>query len=635
MSTASRAGLVLLSVLALQAGSVRAEDAWNPFRDKDTPVRTRRPAAAIEPERPSLPPMSGVGTKPWDQPGPAPRGTFDDRGPDGPRRELAGPDPALRPHQSLPPPAERDRAVERSDLGPVLSGDGSGLPHEFWQGIDAKNVHGLVTRLDIPPRSPAVHGLWKRLWTTNATAPGNGPDRHRFEALRIEALHRSGLLKELLERLDREQADAATDPLFAALAARARVGAGDHKKGCADARGLARSKADIAPAIKAEMLLLGGYCAAVDGDTGAAGLAAELVRAEGIDAPIALGALDAIAAGQPFKPTLPKRLSLMDYRFLALAKSISYPEALERAEPALLVALATDASVEHAPAKRVQAAELAARLNALDPERLAEIYRAQTFAAADLAEPLSAKGDPAQRRALLFRALEAERTPIKRARVARALLDEARRAGLYMPIAHGLAPLIESLAAVPEIGWFAETAIEVNLAAGRYDAARRWLTFAETGDRGSDLQHWHVLIDIADAKNPGPRGASFAHVEQFALRGRLPPDLLHRLATVLDALDYQIPIPIWEAASRTPQPATGHLPETGVLTELQDAAKKKEYARTVLLAMAAMGPDGADRAHLIALGDSVRALRRAGLEADARRLALEAVFAGWPRMATN
>ena len=40
-------------------------------------------------------------------------------------------------------------------------------------------------------------------------------------------------------------------------------------------------------------------------------------------------------------------------------------------------------------------------------------------------------------------------------------------------------------------------------------------------------------------------------------------------------------------------------------------------------------------AHMIALGDSIRALKRAGLEADARRLALEAVFAAWPRTAVN
>src|SRR5690606_657530 len=102
------------------------------------------------------------------------------------------------------------------------------------------------------------------------------------------------------------------------------------------------------------------------------------------------------------------------------------------------------------------------------------------------------------------------------------------------------------------------------------------------------------------------------HVEELASHGRLDSALLHRLATVLDALQFNVPIPLWEAASRTPQPAGGHLPETGVLTELQDAAKKREFARTVLLVMKTLGPNGAEGANMIALGDSIRALRRAG-----------------------
>ena len=115
---------------------------------------------------------------------------------------------------------------------------------------------------------------------------------------------------------------------------------------------------------------------------------------------------------------------------------------------------------------------------------------------------------------------------------------------------------------------------------------------------------------------------------------RLSADLLHRLATVLDATDVNVPIQLWEAASRTPQPSTGYLPDTGVLPQLQDAAKKKEAARTILLTLRALGPAAADGAHIIALGDSIRALRRAGFEADARRLGVEALIAQWPRGGT-
>ena len=92
-----------------------------------------------------------------------------------------------------------------------------------------------------------------------------------------------------------------------------------------------------------------------------------------------------------------------------------------------------------------------------------------------------------------------------------------------------------------------------------------------------------------------------------------------------------MPIPLWEAASRTPQPAMGYLPDTGVLAQLQEAAKRKDVARTVLLSLRALGPVGAGGVHLIALGDTIRALRRAGLDGDARALGVEALLEQWPR----
>ena len=631
------------------AGPAEASDGTNPFQERDERAareRAKRPAAKVEPERPLLPSMGGAGTQPWrpDAGLGAPATPVDPR--------ASATDPRAEPvdRQPLATPDERSRSVERADLQPVLTSDGSGLPLEFWQGLDAKGVEELVARLEIPPRSAALHGLWKRLWTSSATPPAGGEAGAHFEALRVEALYRSGLLAEIAQR--QKDGTGATAPLLAALNARIGIGAGNREQGCADARSVAKSRAEIPKPVRGEMLLLSGYCAASEGDAAAAGLAADLARAEEFQAPLALAALDAAVAGQAFKPALPRRLSLVEYRFLELAKSIAPADALERAEPALLVALATSEGTN--AATRLAAAEMAARINALTPEALAAAYRAHAAKDTGAGDPLTGRraestppnraestppnlvgSDPAFRRAALFKAVEAERTPIRKARLARTLLDEARRAGLYWPVAQLLAGPIGELAAAQEIGWFAETAIEINLAAGRNEAARTWAGFAAQDRGGSGLEHWLALIDIADPKWPGPRGAALVHVEQIAVRGRLPSDLLHRLATVLDALDYQVPIPLWEAASRTPQPGTGHLPETGVLKDLQDAAKRREFARTVLLAIRTLGATGADAAHVIALGDAIRALKRAGLEADARRLGLEAVFAAWPRMASQ
>ena len=242
----------------------------------------------------------------------------------------------------------------------------------------------------------------------------------------------------------------------------------------------------------------------------------------------------------------------------------------------------------------------------------------------------------APRRAALFKAIDAERTPQRKVRLIRSFLDSARRAGLYWPALVLMAEPANTLAPAPEIGWFAETGIETALATGDWPRARQWAGSGGPTNSPPDsgLGHWIALVDIADPAQASGQGANFSSVERMALDGRFDPVLLHRLATVLDALDMHIPVPLWQAASRTEQPATGHLPETGVLSALLEASKKKEFGHTVLLAMKTLGPAGAEGAHMIALGDSIRALKRAGLEADARRVGLEALFASWPRSAS-
>jgi len=124
-------------------------------------------------------------------------------------------------------------------------------------------------------------------------------------------------------------------------------------------------------------------------------------------------------------------------------------------------------------------------------------------------------------------------------------------------------------------------------------------------------------------------------LEDMAARGRLEIDTLHKLATVLDALDIDVPIAIWDAASRAPQPSSGYLPETGILADLAQSAKRNDAGRTILLVIRALGGNGAEGANLLTLGDMIRALKRIGLEADARRLGLEALLPVWPRTAAN
>jgi len=517
----------------------------------------------------------------------------------------------------------RGGSVERSELAPILATDGTGLPLELWRGLDLKAVEELLAGLDLPPRSPAVHQLWRRVLLAPAAPPAGSPTAEHFVALRLEALYRSGLLADMEVVLSQT---GFSGPVVEMLRARRDLGLGRREIGCRGIAALAAPSSGLPGRLKGEMQLLSGYCAAAGGNAQAAALAADLAREEGVEAELPLAVLAGFAEGTKPKLTLPARMLLLDYRFLELLGPVDAAQVFDRAEPALISALAADSAL--GGRVRIAAAEAALGLNALAPERMAEVYRRTSLTSAGGVDPAATTTDPALRHALYFQAIEAARPGTQKARFLRAILEDARKRGAYLQMARVLAPLIADLAITPDALWFAETALETELIAGRFELARRWAEAAS-------LRQWLALIDVADPERRGGRLASLAPIAQLAQDGRLGGETLQRLATVLDALDIDVPIGLWDAANRAPQPASGHLPQSGVLSELAQAAQHEDAARAILLVMRALGPAGPEGANLLALGDSLRGLRRVGLEADARQLALEALVAVWPRMAAN
>jgi hypothetical protein len=586
-------GVAIAASLLVAFGSVPsgAEERWNPFREEwsaPAPRSDRRPPApAVDAgaQRASNQASSGVQA--------APLAGFSDE-------------------------------VERGELAPIVGADaGAGQ----GDAATVRSIEALLNGLEVPSRSPALSVLLRRFLSGIS---GNAPE---LLVLKAEALYRSGLLRDGAELLAGSRARV-DPPTLSALRARYDIALGRHDNGCAAAKAASARRAELTPALRGEMIAVQGYCAAAAGDKSATGLAAGLAREEGGAAPQTLAALEAVALGQKVRTTADDRLSPLDYRLLRFTGTVVAPDLAERAEPALLAALvdATDAE----PALKAAAAEAAARVNIIEPRRLADIYHEQKFAPRDLMEPLHARVAPALRRPLLLQSAEFERNPSRKSRAIRALADEARRGGLYLQVLALLADQVDSMTPAHEIGWFSETAVEVLLAAGRFERAARWAAFGTGPDRRGpgSLEHWLALIDIADRAPAWRRGEYLGSLEELALRGRFSPEALVRVATVLDALDYQVPMRLWEAAGRSPQPG-GHLPETGVLSELQAAAKGRDSDRTMLLAIRALGPAAAEGAHVIALADTIRALKQVGLEADARRIGFEALFAVWPRTVHN
>jgi hypothetical protein len=591
--TAAMSGALLGLALAYwPCPAAMAEDSWNPFKSNAERPGERRP-------------------RPSETATPVPPAPMGERAPD-----QAGP-------PSAPWASPRGGAVERSELSPIMAPDASGLPLELWRGLDLKTLEELLTGLELPPRSPALHQLWRRMLLSSATPPAGASNSEHFVALRLEALYRSGLLADMETVLSE---NSAPGPVVQTLRARLDIGLGRREAGCQAVATLAAPSSGLPGRLKGETQLLAGYCAAAAGDAQAAGLAADLAREEGIEADLPLAVLTGFATGTKPKLALPARVLLLDYRFLELLGPVNASQIFDKAEPALLAVLAADPKAD--VRLQIAAAEAALRLNALSPEAMVAVYRRQPLAGSGVADPSTQSADPLLRRALYFQAVEAARAPAQRLRFLRAIIDDARRSGPHLQTARVMASLVADLQPSPDAAAFAETGLEIALLSGQFDQARRWAESA-------GLRHWLALIDVADPERRGGRPPALAAMEELAVRGRLGAETLHRLATVLDALDIDVPIGLWDTASRTPQPVPGYLPETGVLAELAQSAKRNDAGRTILLVMRTLGPAGPEGANLLALGDAVRALKRIGLEADARRLALEALIAAWPRTASN
>jgi len=475
----------------------------------------------------------------------------------------------------------------------------------------------IVEGLELPSKSEAIAAAWPEPWRA-----GSGPVSPAFEAIRIEALRRAGAVEALKSVL--QGAAPMTEPAPAVILLRAQLLVGNREAGCALAGEAIRNRTSLAAHFRRDAVLAAGYCALAGGNAEAGKLTVDLIRAEGIEAPFARAVLEGAGAGGKAPPPLPATVGVLDYR-IGEAAGVVWPSTLvERSEPAVLAIVATATSVD--PVLKLAAAERAVKLAILSPELLAGQYRDLPVAPEDLANPLASKRTGAMRRAALMQAAAAERSSEKKARLLAAMLEDAAKADLRAPVARALGTLVAFMRPGPELAWFADTAAEILVQSGNGGAVDGWAGLTR------DLDHWRVLGALA-ADTAMPDAGSLASLERIARAGRIDAPHLHRLVTVLDALDVQVPIPLWEAASRTPQPTGGHLPATGVLAELKTASDKREGARTILRAAEAMGPARASDANLLTLGDVIRALKTAGFMREARALGVEALIDSWPRAA--
>ncbi len=94
---------------------------------------------------------------------------------------------------------------------------------------------------------------------------------------------------------------------------------------------------------------------------------------------------------------------------------------------------------------------------------------------------------------------------------------------------------------------------------------------------------------------------------------------------MLNALGIDIPQEAW-LETAPPVREMAALPPPGLLAALERSASQRRAGETVLLALAVLGGDSAEKIHPAVIGPVLRALVDVGLGNEARALALDVAF---------
>jgi len=552
------------------------------------------------------------------------------------------PAPSARPLEAAPV-AERTRApssiqveglraIDPDSVG-TLGPAAGGLGADMWSGTRRSFIETLLSRIPSRIESPVMRDLARRLLVSVARVPlaeqGQAAPTNLL-ARRVERLRAIGLVEEAGALLA-----AAPSRVRNSASLRLAVGQmvidGDISGACAEAMRESQRRSDR------DWRRLVIYCQLRDGQTEPAAFGANvLAETPGFEDPAFLALADRLGgAGDVKVASLPSPTPL----HLAMLREAKLPvpdDVVKSDSPVILrlVALSDDAG----EAVRLQAAERAAKLGSVTPDKLGKIYTGMDFPAADIENALSIADEYSspRARALLYRAAQTQKVATAKAAVLRKAFESAEDAGLIPLTVRLYRPMIEELPATGVLAWFAGDATRALLAAGAVEAARPWLQMIrqralrdesarrlrdglwaysvlarEAGSAANDvaaMDAWFAGLKKAGVKTAAEK-AGWALSLMYAV-GVYPPDGFHERILAL---------PAGKARASVAPP--------GVLQALAQAAARRRRGETVALALIALGDTAPGAAGAQVLGEVVKGLAGVGLTGDAQALALEAAAA--------
>ena len=532
---------------------------------------------------------------------------------------------AIEPPPAPNAPAETDIAVDtlnRIDPGSIglLAASEGGFGLDMWRGSSRAVVATLISRLPMGTSSRVMQDLSRRLLLSEARVPLGEDDAIDLLWQRVERLAAGGQIEAISELLRIAPADA-VEARLARIEVDALYLSGDYAGACARAEGIVGGSDDP------YWLKAVAFCRALRGEEAKAMLAVSLLHEFGAAGDPSFYRLFSILTGGQAEPieSLPEPTAL----HLAMMRAANLgipPDALEGAPPAILRGIATAPSTS-APV-RATAATRAEAVGALDAMALGRVYASLIFEADERGAPeatIDADGGP-RTQALLYQLSQMK--TVARARALELGLGLGRAQDRYATAARVSLPAMLNLPLSPGRSALASELVRALLTAGATTEAVAWFkVLAETDAVAADALRPLIHIAAKDviAWKPAMIGRwwrAWAPATE-PVRQSLGGVLL----TVLEALGDEVPAADWDALLTVGGIETEAMPTAAVWRGLAQASADERTGATVALALIALGEGGPVSAHSAALGAVITALRRIGLESDARALALEATLA--------
>jgi len=572
--------------------------------------------------------------------------------------QALSPPPSARALVPLQINVEELQKIDSDSVG-TLNQEQGGFGINMWEGTSRSLVEKLLPKLPVSSSSRAMRALMRRLLLSAAKAPGKispldnqlastqpvvipvAPQSAvkpeavgKLLALRIELLSAMGdvaAVDSLLKVSPNRDSDPAllrneTDVLFIS---------NDNARACPLVAGQIRN-IDTPYWQKAFI-----YCQALAGEHDKANLGADMLRETGEKDEVFFGLINALTGVEKFEITSLAKPTPLHFSMIRAAKVQLPKDVTSSNNPAVLKTIATSPNAD--PALRINTAERAEAMGALNTDVLRQLYAGVTFTKETLDNALSQASAErtALSRALLYRKALVESIPTAKAEILAQVFKLAREGGLFQSTARVYHRILKDLPATQDLVWFAPEAARALLAAGDGASAEIWFNVLRTtgivDEKAAALRDQLAPLarltgHMSDDDWSTTKLDSWWKAETMTSEEK-PVDIeaAHKRATLLynlmEALGDPVPARRWEALLDGPPQSATVMPQSALWRTLNKAVEDVKRAETVLVAMLALGQAGPTQVNATVLRKVVTSLRMVGLADEARAIALEAAVA--------